>query len=202
MIPKWDDSFSVRNEMVDEQHKELFRLAGEMEEIFDKPVSREHVKELLAEFFNYMKTHFADEEKYMQEIGYPELEHHKMLHKDIVQKMIDLIKSIKTTNDLKEKLYVVAKEWLLEHILYEDMKVAEFRGGGATLASDNAASFEDFKWEDDEEESEEEKLRYYYTCGCAGKIHDVPYKIHKGLEEGGKLECKNCKKNIKFHKAS
>lgn len=33
-----------------------------------------------------------------------------------------LIQNIKTTNDLKEKLYTVSKKWLLEHILYKDIK--------------------------------------------------------------------------------
>ncbi|EHN6902193.1 hypothetical protein KJK83_000849 [Campylobacter jejuni] len=41
--------------------------------------------------------------------------------------MIKIIKNAKTTNDLKEKLYIVSRKWLLEHILYEDMKVERYR---------------------------------------------------------------------------
>ncbi len=46
-----------------------------------------------------------------------------------------LIQNIKTTNDLKEKLYTVSKKLLLEHILYEDMKVEQYRS--SSLASED-----------------------------------------------------------------
>lgn len=127
MLPKWDNSYSVHNAKIDEQHKKLFKLAAKVEVVSDRSVSKNEVKELLAEFFNYMKDHFNDEEKYMQLIGYPNLEEHRKIHKEIIQTMINLIKDIKSTNDLKEKLYIVAKKWLLEHILYEDMKVEKWR---------------------------------------------------------------------------
>lgn len=71
MLPKWDNSYSVHNAKIDEQHKKLFKLAAKVEVVSDRSVSKNEVKELLAEFFNYMKDHFNDEEKYMQLIGYP-----------------------------------------------------------------------------------------------------------------------------------
>lgn len=48
-----------------------------------------------------MKDHFNDEEKYMQMIGYLNLNEHRKIHKKIIQSMINLIKNIKSTNDLK-----------------------------------------------------------------------------------------------------
>lgn len=92
MLPKWDNSYSVHNAKIDEQHKKLFELAAKVEVVSDRSVSKNEVKELLAEFFNYMKDHFNDEEKYMQLIGYPNLEEHRKIHKEIIQTMINLIK--------------------------------------------------------------------------------------------------------------
>ena len=62
----------------------------------------------------------------MESINYPELEPHRKIHKEIIKSMVHLIGSIKTTNDLKERLYLISKQWLLEHILFEDMKISEF----------------------------------------------------------------------------
>ncbi|EIA78391.1 bacteriohemerythrin, partial [Campylobacter coli] len=62
MLPKWDSSFSVHNAKIDDQHKKLFELAAKVEIVSDRSVSKNEVKELLAEFFNYMKDHFNDEE--------------------------------------------------------------------------------------------------------------------------------------------
>lgn len=75
MLPKWDDSFSVHNAKIDKQHKKLFELAAKVEMVSDKAVSKNDVKDLLAEFFNYMKDHFNDEEKYMHLINYQNLRH-------------------------------------------------------------------------------------------------------------------------------
>ncbi|EDP7981087.1 bacteriohemerythrin [Campylobacter upsaliensis] len=196
MLPKWDDSFSVHNAKIDKQHKKLFELAAKVEMVSDKAVSKNDVKDLLAEFFNYMKDHFNDEEKYMHLINYPELEAHRKIHKEIIQTMINLIKDIKSTNDLKEKLYIVAKKWLLEHILYEDMKVQKWRSAGISDDGGGEVSFE----LSEDEDADKEQI-YLYICDCVGKIHDVPYAIHQKMElQGKKFICKNCKQAIRFHK--
>lgn len=54
-----------------------------------------------------MKEHFHDEEEFMQEIQYPRLYEHKQMHKNIIHEMFQLIQNIKSTNDLKEKLYSI-----------------------------------------------------------------------------------------------
>ena len=101
MLPAWGMSYSVHNAKIDEQHKKLFELARKVEKISDKSLCKNEIKDLLAEFFNYMKDHFNDEEKYMQMIGYLNLNEHRKIHKEIIQSMINLIKDIKSTNDLK-----------------------------------------------------------------------------------------------------
>ncbi|KAA6225041.1 MULTISPECIES: bacteriohemerythrin [unclassified Campylobacter] len=194
MFPKWDDSYSVHNAKIDEQHKKLFDLAGKVEYMFDKPIYKEDIKVVLSEFFNYMKDHFHDEEKYMQLISYPELEQHRIIHKEIIQSMINLIKTIKSTNDLKEKLYVVAKKWLLEHILYEDMKIEQWRRESLSTEENEDISFEETR-----DQKDDENAVYLYVCECVGLIHDVPFGIHQKIQlKGTKFKCKKCKEAIRF----
>ncbi|EAJ7142517.1 bacteriohemerythrin [Campylobacter jejuni] len=195
MLPKWDKSYSVHNAKIDEQHKKLFELASKLEYFFDKPVYKDEIKTLLSEFFNYMKEHFYEEEQYMELIRYPDIEAHKKIHKYIIQSMIDLIKNIKSTNDLKEKLYLVVKKWLLEHILYEDMKVEQYRRSSLLSCNDNEVSFE----EDNDEEPK--NALYLYTCKCMGQVHDVPFGIHEKIKlKGQKFKCKQCKEALEFYK--
>ncbi|EPE3794589.1 hypothetical protein L8V92_01530 [Campylobacter lari] len=56
----------------------------------------------------------------MAEINYPYLNQHKLMHKQITQSMVKLIQSIKSTKDLKEKLYIVVNSWLIKHIIQHD----------------------------------------------------------------------------------
>ncbi|MFK0355382.1 bacteriohemerythrin [Campylobacter jejuni] len=195
MLPKWDKTFSVHNAKIDEQHKKLFELAGKVEYLIDKPVYKDEIKNLLAEFFNYMKDHFNDEERYMELIKYPDIETHKKIHKHIIQSMIELIKNIKSTNDLKEKLYLAVKKWLLEHILYEDMKVEQYRRSSLASEDDKEVSFEE------EGDEELENAVYLYICKCSGAIHDVPFGIHEKIKlQGKKFKCKKCREALEFYK--
>ncbi|MCV3396923.1 hypothetical protein [Campylobacter sp. RKI_CA19_01116] len=59
----------------------------------------------------------------MAEINYPYLNQHKLMYKQITKSMIKLIQSIKSTNDLKEKLYIMVNSWLIEHIIQHDMMI-------------------------------------------------------------------------------
>ena len=195
MLPKWDKTFSVHNAKIDEQHKKLFELAGKVEYLIDKPVYKDEIKNLLAEFFNYMKDHFYEEERYMELIKCPDIETHKKIHKHIIQSMIELIKNIKSTNDLKEKLYLAVKKWLLEHILYEDMKVEQYRRSSLASEDDKEVSFEE------EGDEELENAVYLYICKCSGAIHDVPFGIHEKIKlQGKKFKCKKCREALEFYK--
>ncbi|EAI9164270.1 bacteriohemerythrin [Campylobacter jejuni] len=196
LIPTWNEKYSIHDTMIDIQHQKLFELAGKVEYLIDKPVYKDEIKNLLAEFFNYMKDHFYEEERYMELIKYPDIETHKKIHKHIIQSMIELIKNIKSANDLKEKLYLAVKKWLLEHILYEDMKVEQYRRSSLASEDDGEVSFEEVK-----EEKDDENAVYLYTCECVGQMHDVPFGIHQKIQlKGVKFKCKKCKEAIQFYK--
>lgn len=197
MLPRWSDDYSIDNPSIDAQHKRLFELACAVEEVSDRSVSKKKIKDMLTEFFHYMKNHFADEEAYMEQINYPELEPHRRIHKEIIQSMVHLISSVKTTNDLKERLYIISKKWLLEHILYEDMKITEFLRNPPVLdalhESDDGISYID----DESTPSE----GYFYSCGCAEKLHNVSLDIHQKIQVADKeVRCRDCDEAIKFFK--
>ncbi|EOG4058435.1 bacteriohemerythrin [Campylobacter jejuni] len=157
----WNEKYSIHDTMIDIQHQKLFELAGKVESAVYKFVKREELKEILTELFNYMKEHFNNEEQYMQEIHYPYLNEHKIMHKNIIHDMSYLIQNIKTTNDLKEKLYTIMSEWLLEHILYQDMKVEQYRRSSLASEDDKEVSFEE------EGDEELENAVYLYIFASA-----------------------------------
>lgn len=81
LIPTWNEKYSIHDTIIDIQHQKLCELASKVESAVYKFVKREELKEILTELFNYMKEHFSNEEDYMQEIHYPYLNEHKIMHK-------------------------------------------------------------------------------------------------------------------------
>lgn len=186
MLPEWDRKYSINNEKLDSQHQKLFELAAKVEEISDRPIYQVELKKLVAEFFSYIKVHFQDEEAYMAEIKYPYLEEHRLMHKQITKSMIKLIQSIKSTNDLKEKLYLVVNSWLIEHIIQHDMMIEHWRQ--STQVKNTSDTFE---------EEPQKPKKFSYQCQCEGKIHKVPYDIHLKMQYSKvQFKCKECSSNL------
>lgn len=184
MLPQWDESYSVDNKMIDAQHKQLFELAKKAYLMVNRPVTKEEIKDVLREFFEYMRDHFSDEEKYMYSIGYPKIEEHKKLHRQIIFELSEAIKTIRSPNDLKEKIGIIAKEWLLQHILKEDMQIHRY-------CKERAYN--------DDEIIDNDVLTYDYVCACPEKIHKIPHHIHERIEtEGIRFVCKICKQVVKY----
>ena len=179
MIPDWDDKYSIGNVMVDAEHKKLFELAKTAYIYANKSISKEQMKEIIAEFFTYMKNHFAHEEEYQKSIGYPGLAEHSKIHKEIVHSMSELITKTKNINEMKENLVMIAKSWLLDHIMQEDMKIEEWHKAASPSASKNV---------------------FLYVCGCEGKTHKVALDTHNKILAGAKFVCTSCKQPVK-HKS-
>lgn len=78
---------------------------------------------------DYTKTHFKDEEKYMQNINYPELSYQKQMHEIFIKKLSEIRKEFE-----KDGVNIVVilnsnqliLDWLTKHISVADKKIGEF----------------------------------------------------------------------------
>lgn len=121
MLPKWKDEYSVYNDELDADHKKLFSLAQEVYYMNHKEATKERIRVLLTDFFNYMKNHFDREENYMREINYPKLQEHQEKHQKIVDEMTQILKTSKSLLQVQTIMKNIVKKWLVEHIIKEDL---------------------------------------------------------------------------------
>lgn len=126
MLPQWEARFSLNHPVIDAQHQELFRL---VQQAYALPpqASKTEIKVVFVEFFNYMATHFKDEEAYMASIGYPALEKHKEQHEAIITEMTKILRTSPTVEKIRLSLLEQAKDWLVEHILHADLEIEKWR---------------------------------------------------------------------------
>ena len=121
---QWNSTFSIGVDKIDEQHQRLFQLATQLEEELAGRQAAETVGDALKLIVDYTSYHFKDEESLMAQINYPDLESHRALHKQLIDKVRAILLDIRlgrplTVADLISFLY----QWIVEHIEKEDKKI-------------------------------------------------------------------------------
>ncbi len=76
---QWSPALAVGVPEIDAQHQELFRRAERLITAL-RAGDRGEVEPLVRYLTDYVVEHFAAEERYMREIGYPGLEGHRAAH--------------------------------------------------------------------------------------------------------------------------
>jgi diguanylate cyclase (GGDEF)-like protein/hemerythrin-like metal-binding protein len=84
----WDAAFACGNETIDRQHQLLIAQANELLLLTTQHPSCAALRAAIDTAFLHVAEHFRDEERILQEIGFPGLaehaaEHHRLLHKGL-----------------------------------------------------------------------------------------------------------------------
>ena len=129
---EWDESFSVRHAEIDAQHRNWIGIYNRLAEALDEgdaEAQKRITVETLQAMLDYAKHHFQFEEEYMRTIGYPARGSHTRLHRECDALIYEAYVSILEGNTvLNADLLKMLKQWLLNHILVEDRKYANYAG--------------------------------------------------------------------------
>ena len=85
----WKPSFAIGIPVIDAEHKQLVELCNELYKAImsNKNSERKDVVRIaLKECADYVRTHFANEEKLMQVCGYKDFEAHKRTHAEFAHR--------------------------------------------------------------------------------------------------------------------
>jgi hemerythrin len=126
---QWTADLAVGVNIIDQQHKEIFRRIDALLDATAKGAGRERLAELLPFLGTYVIQHFGDEEKAMKDAGYPEYPRHKQLHAAFLAEFVMLRKRYETegaSTSLTVEVQRKVVEWLLHHIKREDKAVGAF----------------------------------------------------------------------------
>jgi hemerythrin-like metal-binding protein len=128
-ILKWTSNLSIKNEVIDNQHKGLIDAVNEL---FDRAMSGDSklAIEKAVDFLDkYWREHFGYEEKYMESINYPGLPEQKRLHKEFINNYNKIKKRMIVEKDSAKLIVEIEQyigDWLINHIAKVDHKILEF----------------------------------------------------------------------------
>ncbi|MDE6846501.1 MAG: hemerythrin domain-containing protein [Lachnospiraceae bacterium] len=125
---EWNKQFNIGIDSIDNAHRKLFSIVRRLVHLSrDENNGQWACAEGIKYFKNYAIEHFADEEAYMQSIGYKDYEIHKRLHDDMRFKTLPALeKELMESNYSQESIQHflgICLGWLTAHILIEDRAI-------------------------------------------------------------------------------
>jgi hemerythrin-like metal-binding protein len=121
----WTDDLFTGNALIDGDHRALVGLLDALFLAMDQGKAGEAMAKAMGDLIEYTREHFGREEAEMERIRYVASLAHHSEHAKLLKQIIEL----KGTLDAGGKINVPAvssflREWLREHILTADMKLA------------------------------------------------------------------------------
>ena len=125
---EWKDKYKTGIELVDEQHKELFRLFNKTYNLYYNEFLVDKYDEIITsveELKEYTKYHFKAEEEYMISIRYNKFFEHKLKHDDFISKIDAIDYKIIDDNQQNELLEILkfVSTWIIDHVITVDKQV-------------------------------------------------------------------------------
>lgn len=121
---EWKADYAIGIERIDSQHQKLVRLLRTLQNAVEAGEPESVLGNAIRELVDYTNTHFADEEKLMELIGYKNIDNHRSLHKDMVAQIRQILIDMKKGETLDPtRLIAYLEDWLVDHIRKEDKKI-------------------------------------------------------------------------------
>lgn len=127
---EWDESYSVKNQAIDDQHKAWIAIFNRLHNaiLSDEKKGCETIgADALKAMLDYTEHHFTFEEEYLGKINYPELVAHRRLHRDFSSQIYQYNEEIcQGVLILNTQIIKIIKNWLVDHIREEDKKYSVY----------------------------------------------------------------------------
>lgn len=119
----WDERYSVGVRIIDDQHRSLVKMTNELYRgcMQGEAEARAYFGTAIKGAVDYVKEHFATEERLLLDAGYPDFLSHKRQHEDFVRTIIGEVKNFQEGRKFVPNHFArYLRDWTLEHIAVTD----------------------------------------------------------------------------------
>lgn len=129
MKVEWQEYLSVGVEEIDQQHRLLFDSYNAFFTAYHEGRGSEELIRLFGFLEGYVATHFSDEERLQQRIGFPDYQMHREQHMKLTDKIAELKGRLGNEGanlSLVTSVGLLMTGWLIEHISIMDRAIGRF----------------------------------------------------------------------------
>lgn len=125
----WSSDLATGVTVIDNQHKEIFNRVDKLSAACSEGKGKEEVLQSLLFLEDYVKEHFAAEERLQVRHAYPGYDDHKSQHSRFITDVARLTAEFKAEGASLTLVILTNKtlvSWLLQHIKKTDKELADF----------------------------------------------------------------------------
>ena len=134
MTIQWNEQYKLGIIEIDDQHKILINLIGELEKAILEENESKVLIEIWERLIEYTQLHFYVEEEYFRKHNYDKRSEHCRQHQTFIKDLTEYLPIIDShDNDsiTAQNLLKLLNDWLVHHILNEDAKyISLFKAKG------------------------------------------------------------------------
>ena len=124
---QWSDKLDIGVKPMNDEHQVLLSIMNKLYDQNQASKSHAQLKLTVEELENYTLKHFKDEEAYMDSIGFPDADKHKIIHTQLLKRFGDQkAKFLQGGGAVHEGFFQFLKLWLSAHIQGIDIKYGIF----------------------------------------------------------------------------
>jgi len=127
---RWLDLYATGIGKIDRQHETLTDLLNALNEAHRAGKPKDVLLFRLEQLIEAVHEHFTDEEALMRERGYPDADLHKAEHDFLLAQVLHFREEFAADKaGLSESMMDYLRDWLRDHILISDRRMARFLKG-------------------------------------------------------------------------
>jgi len=121
----WEKRFELGVHAMDDEHMGLVAAMNEVHDLDAKNADKAAVDAAITKLAQLTTKHFADEEKHMASIGFPDLRAHARIHAKLLEKFTALHESFRAgSGKVDRAFFEFLSFWLRSHIMGVDRQYA------------------------------------------------------------------------------
>ena len=123
---EWSSDFETGVNSIDTQHQKLVEYVNRLHDGMMEGQAAAALGIILDGLVAYTASHFKHEERIFDQIGYEQTAEHKDHHAKLVAQVVEFQTKFKAGDaTISMELMDFLKDWLMNHIMKEDMKYVE-----------------------------------------------------------------------------
>jgi len=123
----WKKEYEHNNEMFDNQTRKFLEIINNMKELVSKEVDDASISEVFFRLTHYFERYMIQEEIYLRELGYKNIELHKQSHKEFMDRIIAFRQGFEDgKKDFHLDMYEYLEKWFDDHMMVDDRSAVKF----------------------------------------------------------------------------